>query len=917
MRQIYKRLLTSLTLIAATQVSNVHADSIRLLGPNGEVQTSPQYSEQVQRAQAPVASRVVSDEPSRFYGPTGARETLWSIASNLRPSNRVSVQQTLLAIYRLNPQAFENQNIHSLLPNQNLRVPSLEQVSASTTQQAIAIMDAHTAKLANTPTVRPVTKAVQPIPRTASSNVSAPSASLAAEKPVMEKAVTPKSAAKPTPVVKPAPSKTVSPVSSNPLPSNQDIVKLEQDLSSSETELTSLEEKNHQLRLMLADVQSEVDGLKGELGDESRIRSEVEKLLAEERAKELEEQKLAPTSLDTLLSNGWLVALLAIIPGLLLGLIVVLLLGRRSKSEETEAKPVEESVAEDAPIILGEDADELSDDLSLDDDLFGDGSDPDALFGDDTTSDDDDIFASLDDDDLDFNLECEDEEDPFAGIGDDGDLDESFSEFDSSSNGISVNGDEKALGLEEMERALDEVEPELSEEEEAAFDLSDEGGMSQDEIEKLLASDEPTEELEDDAVDQSFLDELLAGNGDDDDDDFDIDSLIAEQAPSPSSTPDPDDIDDIFAQVAAEEASSDEFNLDDDTDSTPAPTSNADASIDDIDYIFAQVAAEKSAEPESLASDDIDDIFAQFSTEASDDLNLDDLDSDDVTLLDEMLDDEAPLEAESTDLLDELLSDDDEQDLDLQDSSDLLDDLLSEDEPSNGATEAELENEEFDPIAELESLSGLSDDELLDLDENSTETLDELLGTDSNDETPELELDEDSTDLFDELLAGDIDVDQDDSDTLDELLSSELTDLSEDSVSANAEPSVGEKASDVTEPSFDEIFNSAIETNEQPEHEAPVVSNEVSSDSELDENSTELLDELLLDDSDDDSSEESLTSSESESESAFDRDDFIDDLFNAAPETDALLDDVIETTDQALADELDADLIVPEPEPEP
>ena len=41
---------------------------------------------------------------------------------------------------------------------------------------------------------------------------------------------------------------------------------LEKQLESSEGELMALEEKNHKLRLMLADVQSEVDVLKDELG---------------------------------------------------------------------------------------------------------------------------------------------------------------------------------------------------------------------------------------------------------------------------------------------------------------------------------------------------------------------------------------------------------------------------------------------------------------------------------------------------------------------------------------------------------------------------------------------------------------------------------------------------------------------------
>ncbi|MGB5119834.1 MAG: FimV/HubP family polar landmark protein [Vibrio fluvialis] len=82
------------------------------------------------------------------------------MATRLKPSAAVTVQQTLLAIYRLNPQAFENQNIHSLIPGSTLRVPSLAQVNSATTQEAINIMAAHQARL-NQGDVKP---AIQPAP---------------------------------------------------------------------------------------------------------------------------------------------------------------------------------------------------------------------------------------------------------------------------------------------------------------------------------------------------------------------------------------------------------------------------------------------------------------------------------------------------------------------------------------------------------------------------------------------------------------------------------------------------------------------------------------------------------------------------------------------------------------------------------
>ncbi|MEF1292205.1 hypothetical protein QTO00_20855, partial [Vibrio sp. M260118] len=115
----------------------------------------------------------------------------------------------------------------------------------------------------------------------------------------------------------------------------------------------------------------------------------------------------------------------------------------------------------------------------------------------------------------------EDSDDPFAGIGDDGNLDESLADVDVdiSSNGISVNGDDKALGLEEMERALDDVVIEDSDDE--GFDLSDDGEFSQDELDSLLAGDGDSEELGSDELDQSLLDDLFSeAQGEDSDDPF-------------------------------------------------------------------------------------------------------------------------------------------------------------------------------------------------------------------------------------------------------------------------------------------------------------------------------------------------------------------------------------------------------------
>ncbi|HAS8513238.1 TPA: AAA family ATPase [Vibrio vulnificus] len=692
MRQIFKRLLAPLLLMTALPTSVSQADGIRLVGPTGEVQSSPSFSEQVERANSPLP---VSDEPSRFYGPTSANETLWSIASKLRPANNVSVQQTLLAIYRLNPQAFENQNIHSLVSGSTLRVPSLAQVRSASTEQAVTVMKAHQDKLNATP--RPI--APTPVTR-----------------PVKVTPATPAQAVSET--VKVEPQVDTTPVKAPEVPQ---VKTLEKQLEMSESELTALEEKNHNLRLMLAEVQSEVDGLKTELGDENRIRSEVEKLLAEEKAKLEEQQRMQPSAFDQFLSNGWMVAAAALIPGALIGLLIVMLLGRRKEAEPSASETQTEAPLTPPP-MSDSDLDDLTDDLTLDDDLFSDSDDnSELLFDDSMGEDENDVFGDLDDSDLDFNLEGEDGEDPFASIGDDGDLDTDFDDFDSSNNGISVKGSDKALGLEEMERALDEVSPELeiTDDEESDFDLSGENvGMSEDDLAELLASDEPTEDLGDSALDQSMLDDLFSNLGDDDE--------------------------------------ADEFDLGLDEDSAAAPTENKQmsdamsgtmASDEDIDQLLAQFDEPVIDESELDTQSSLDELESLLESGADD--TQDDLST---SLLDEMLE-QASDDEVSLDPLDELEAlaglSDDEIEVSPTDTE-LLDELLEADE--------EESLDDFDPLSELEELAAFGQDEVVpELDENSTDLLDELLESapesDESLEWPDEELvTAEESDLFDELI---------------------------------------------------------------------------------------------------------------------------------------------------------------------
>ena len=72
------------------------------------------------------------------YGLTGPGDTLWVIALKVRPNNRISVQQTMLALQRANPEAFINNNINLLKAGHMLRIPDESEIHAETSAEAVA-----------------------------------------------------------------------------------------------------------------------------------------------------------------------------------------------------------------------------------------------------------------------------------------------------------------------------------------------------------------------------------------------------------------------------------------------------------------------------------------------------------------------------------------------------------------------------------------------------------------------------------------------------------------------------------------------------------------------------------------------------------------------------------------------------------
>ncbi|MCG3766701.1 AAA family ATPase [Vibrio cincinnatiensis] len=784
MCQFFKRLLLPLAMAAVTQTSIVSAEGIRLIGPSGEIQSAPQFSREIVRNTASQA------EPSQFFGPTSEQDTLWSIASQLRPSTNVSVQQTLLAIYRLNPQAFEEQNIHSLLPGSTLRIPSLEQVSRASTQEAVKIMEAHQARLAS-PVAAPAVPARPTVPEVSST--------------VKE------------PVPPPAPVENRTPVSDLRTPSPTEV---SSESVITQADLLALEEKNHRLRLLIAQMQSEMTDLKQELGDETRIRSEVERFLQEERIKNQKIEQLSPSTFEQLLSNGWFVALLSLIPGVLIALLITMLLSRRSHTKESEAQP--SSPRKDpnetiAPMPVEEaELGDLSDELLLDDDIFGSADDSETLFTEEESKEDD-IFADLDEGDLDFNLESEEGDDPFASIDDDGDLNPNFADL------VDSNKDEAALGLDEMTRALDE---ESSQDDDAAFEISDDVALSQEDMDSLLATDDIDDDLGSDEIDQALLDDLLAGDDESEETNLDFDDLLDDNAsidPEVSTLSDTkvasdQEIEDLLSQIELQTEELSSVSLADEP--LVGEENDDELSIDADSTDLLDEWLDEQSENDMLSNDDLDSTVDQLldellGEESSNENN--EFDHDSPTLLDEWID-EVDSKPES-----ETVAIDPHSTLEtsINDGTEFLDELREIEQQAENHSDFNSDNFIDDLLESAPNQDPLLDEVDFDRPEENQSSEQDL--DDGFDFNPQIEGSE--TPLFSEPepVANEFGIPQDDDWLVDDELesASELPEYSEEEVLADTEAE-SELAGEEAAPGVESEFASQPVEPEAETEEAPL-----------------------------------------------------------------------------------------------
>ena len=95
-------------------------------------------------------------QAASYYGPTAKNDRLYRIALSIKPSEQVSVGQTMVAIFQHNPEAFANHNINNLLAGSLLAIPSAHEVAEVDSKMAARLITDHNAHNMSEPTINSV-----------------------------------------------------------------------------------------------------------------------------------------------------------------------------------------------------------------------------------------------------------------------------------------------------------------------------------------------------------------------------------------------------------------------------------------------------------------------------------------------------------------------------------------------------------------------------------------------------------------------------------------------------------------------------------------------------------------------------------------------------------------------------------------
>ncbi|PKI15999.1 FimV/HubP family polar landmark protein, partial [Colwellia sp. 12G3] len=484
--------------------------------------------------------------PYDRYGPIISKDTLWNIATRIRPDARLSVYQVMQALYQENPQAFVDSNINHLVEGQYLKIPSFNNMMAINTNSAKKKSENdHKSWQKSQP------KATKKLVIT-------------------------------EPSVKKKDLETVKTEINDQLQKidgqqQKRLENIQNDISDSIDGLQAILKENDDLRQRLTSFNDKLGIMQDEVAKGKEIKLQMDDMIklqqallakAEAREKELlllkQQAELAEQDIT---SSLWFKIVMGSLPAILiLGLLAFLFNRRKQASDEVFFNELD-SKKQASAVIKESPAEEFSldNELSLDDEL--DLSLDDELNFDDELNLDDELDLSLDDelnldDELDLSLDDElglDDDLSIDLIDDDDSLDDLEDILLDDDNDV-LDGGELDQG--DLDSLLSGLDDELDSDEEPESEELDGGELDQGDLDSLLSglddeldnNEEPeSEELEGGELNQDDLNDLLGGLTDLNDDDLAVEDPIVtkvEEKAEAADVTDPDDIDALLASVA-------------------------------------------------------------------------------------------------------------------------------------------------------------------------------------------------------------------------------------------------------------------------------------------------------------------------------------------------------------------------------
>ncbi len=279
-----------------------------------------------------------------------AGDTLWELALRVRPDASVSVQQTMLALQSMNPNAFIGGNINRVRRGEILQVPELSEIRRITAAEAVVEVTRQNRLLASGAANVPA----QPI---AAAPSQAPAGASAQGE--LRVVTVDEQAAEQQPNAAAAGNQTSQ--------NAQQISDLEDRIAVREEDLARLDSENNELNARLSMLQQQIASAQELIRLRDLELARMQQTLAEQRAAEEGAQAEAPETVITMApdagpvqrfiqmitSNTW--AMLGVVATLIL-LLVLVLIRRNRAAAENEAKI---NARNDDGMTLGNEADEL------------------------------------------------------------------------------------------------------------------------------------------------------------------------------------------------------------------------------------------------------------------------------------------------------------------------------------------------------------------------------------------------------------------------------------------------------------------------------------------------------------------------------------------------------------------------------